>query len=134
MPDAVHPRRAEAYSGLLTLPQSRGDRLIVAHGHQVCVYRMVYDDRDQDFNEVKRVFALPKHLAMVTGIAVALDGGRFVTARADGSVRVWEQKKGPALAAFDWRAGELTTVALATDGATGAAGTADGRVVLWDLS
>jgi hypothetical protein len=111
-----------------------GDRLIVAHGKQVGVYRMVYEDRDQDFDEVKRVFALPKHPATVTGIAVAPDGGRFVTACADGSVRVWGPKKGPELAAFDWQVGELTAVALAPDGTIGAAGTADGRVVLWDLS
>lgn len=118
----------------MAFADSGGDRLIVAHGREVGVYRMVYEDRDQDFDEVRRVFALPEHPAAVAGIAVAPDGSRFVTACADGSVRVWGPKRGPALAAFDWQVGELTAVALAPDGATGAAGTADGRVVLWDLA
>lgn len=111
-----------------------GDRLIVAHGQKVGVYRMVYEDRDQDFDEVKRVFALPDHPAPVNGLAVAPDGAQFATACADGQVRLWGPKKGPALGAFDWKVGELTAVALSVDGILGAAGTADGRVVIWDLA
>jgi WD40 repeat protein len=111
-------------------PDSR--LLCVAHGADVAVWNMIYEDETTFQDETSRS-RLPEHPGLVLGAAVSPDGKSFATACADGVVRFWAAAGGKPLSSLDFQAGGLGSVAFSPDGMIGAAGTLDGRIVLWDV-
>jgi hypothetical protein len=57
---------------------------------------------------------------------------RFLTAAADGTIRLWEVETGRERSAINWQIGRIRRVCFARDGMTAAA-LGEGEIVIWDL-
>lgn len=75
----------------------------------------------------------PKEKESVNGIAFSPDGSTLLTARADGTVGVWETATWKLRREYAWSIGELFSVTFAPDGLTCAAGGEKGQIVVWDV-
>ena len=75
----------------------------------------------------------PKEKESVNGIAFSPDGQTLLTARAGGTVGVWDVATWKLRREYAWKVGKLYSVAFAPDGLTCAAGGEKGRVVVGDV-
>jgi WD40 repeat protein len=75
----------------------------------------------------------PKEKVSVNGATFSPDGQTLLTARADGSVGVWDTTTWKLRHEYAWKTGKLFSIAFAPDGLTCAAGGENGQVVIWDV-
>jgi WD40 repeat protein len=87
---------------------------------------------DADTLEVRAVLA--GHTDRPDGLCFSADGKLLASCGADGTIRVWDARRGYPLALARGHRGCVWTVALTADGTTLAAGDADGKLLLWDVS
>jgi WD40 repeat protein/beta-lactamase regulating signal transducer with metallopeptidase domain len=84
-----------------------GKRLLTAGGNDIHLW---------DLDSGKRIRSYSGHAFGVTSLALARDGGTFLSSSYDGSVRVWDVESGAQLREFRGHRDWVWSVALAPDG------------------
>jgi len=74
------------------------------------------------------------HSASVLACAVTADGGRAVSASADGTLKIWDTATGHALATLDGHANWVLACAVNADGGRMVSASADGTLKVWDTT
>jgi WD40 repeat protein len=77
---------------------------------------------------------LSGHTKAINAIAVSPDGRTAISARSDGTLRLWDLAAGTTIRAFKGHGGEVNAVAITPDGRAALSGSVDGTLKLWNLS
>src|SRR5437764_1368138 len=77
--------------------------------------------------------ALEGHSDSVTGVAVAADGTRAVSASFDHMLKVWDLDSGRALRILEGHSGRVLGVAVTGDGKRAVSASFDSTLKVWDL-
>jgi WD40 repeat protein len=87
-----------------------------------------------DVHTLRPVHRWPGHTGIVNAIAFDHDGGRFVSASSDRTVRLWDTATGQCLRLFEGHTDEVFAAVFLPDGARIASGGRDRAVWLWDTA
>jgi WD40 repeat protein/tRNA A-37 threonylcarbamoyl transferase component Bud32 len=72
------------------------------------------------------------HEGAVCAVSFSPDGGRIVSASADGTLKVWDAGTGHETLTIEGHLDQISSVAFSPDGSRIASGSADGELRLWD--